>query len=57
MARDAGVPISINTDAHRRESFESIRYGLATARRAWLEPKHVLNTWSVEDIRAFRAPA
>ncbi|MEO2004335.1 MAG: helix-hairpin-helix domain-containing protein [Candidatus Poribacteria bacterium] len=57
MARDAGVPISINTDAHRRESFDSILYGLATARRAWLEPKHVLNTWSVGDIRAFRAPA
>ncbi len=57
MAREAGVPISINTDAHRRESFESIRYGLATARRAWLEPKHVVNAWSVEDIRAFRAPA
>ena len=57
IAREAGVPISINTDAHRRETLDAIRYGLATARRAWLEPKHVLNAWSVEDIRAFRAPA
>ncbi|MBT5709501.1 hypothetical protein HOI71_00545, partial [Candidatus Poribacteria bacterium] len=57
MAREAHVPVSINTDAHRRETLDAIRYGLATARRAWLEPKHVINTWSVEEIQAFRAPS
>ena len=57
MAREAHVPISINTDAHRRETLDTIRYGLATARRAWLEPKHVVNTWSAEEIQGFRAPS
>ena len=55
LARDAGVPISINTDAHRRESLDSIRFGLSVARRAWLEPENVVNTWSLERLLAFRS--
>ncbi|MDA1192158.1 MAG: PHP domain-containing protein [Candidatus Poribacteria bacterium] len=56
-ARQAGVLISINTDAHRRETFANIRYGMMTARRAWLEPQHVLNTRTVDEIVAFRSEA
>lgn len=44
MAAEAGVKIVINTDAHRPESLDFIEYGIATARRAWLTPDHVLNT-------------
>jgi DNA polymerase (family 10) len=47
-AAAAGIPILINCDAHRVGGFEVARYGVATARRAWLGPDAVLNTrpWS-----------
>jgi DNA polymerase (family 10) len=44
MAKQAGVKIVLNTDAHRVGSFAYMRYAVATARRAWLEPEDVLNT-------------
>ena len=40
----AGVPIVINCDAHRVGGFEVARYGIATARRAWLTAADVANT-------------
>jgi DNA polymerase (family 10) len=48
-AAAAGVPILINCDAHRTGGFEVARYGVATARRAWLTADEVANTkpWSV----------
>ena len=47
-AAAAGIPIVINCDAHRVGGFEVARYGVATARRAWLGPDAVVNTrpWS-----------
>ncbi len=47
-AADAGVKLLIDSDAHRVESFDLIRYGVATARRAWLTADDVANTrpWS-----------
>jgi DNA polymerase (family X) len=47
-AAAAGVPIVINCDAHRVGGFEVARYGIGTARRAWLGPDDVANTkpWS-----------
>ncbi len=44
MAKQAGVKIVLNTDAHQAGSFEFMRYAVATARRAWLEAEDVLNT-------------
>ena len=44
MAKQAGVKIVLNTDSHRVASFTYMRYAVATARRAWLEPGDVLNT-------------
>jgi DNA polymerase (family 10) len=43
-AADAGVWIVVNTDAHSVRNFELLRYGIATARRAWLTPEKVANT-------------
>ncbi len=47
-AAAAGIPIVINCDAHRVGGFEVARYGIATARRAWLGPGDVANSgpWS-----------
>lgn len=44
MAKDAGVKIFINTDAHSTKYFELLQFGITVARRAWLEPKDVMNT-------------
>ncbi|OPZ80233.1 MAG: DNA polymerase/3'-5' exonuclease PolX [bacterium ADurb.Bin429] len=44
LAREIGVPLVINTDAHAPEHFAMIFYGIATARRGWAEPGDVLNT-------------
>jgi DNA polymerase (family X) len=43
-AAAAGVPIVIDTDAHWPANFDVARYGVATARRAWLGPEQVANT-------------
>jgi DNA polymerase (family 10) len=51
-AIDAGARIVVDTDAHGPESFEYLRYGVATARRGWAEPGDVLNTLSATELRA-----
>jgi DNA polymerase (family X) len=48
MAREHGVKIVINTDAHHTSHLEKIRYGVLQARRAWLTPADVLNTLPYE---------
>jgi DNA polymerase (family 10) len=53
-AAAAGVPIVINCDAHRVGGFEVARYGVATARRAWLTADQVANTRAWEEIAALR---
>jgi DNA polymerase (family 10) len=43
-AAAAGVMLTIDSDAHRTEALElHMRLGVVTARRAWIEPRHVLN--------------
>ena len=51
LARDRGVKIVINTDAHHTSHFEKIKYGILQARRAWLTAKDVLNTLSEKEFR------
>lgn len=47
-AVELGIPISINTDAHREQDMDLLPYGVLTARRGWVEAKDVINTWSLE---------
>ena len=49
-ANELGVPISINTDAHSEEDYDMLHYGVAIGRRAWLEPKNVVNTWTAKKL-------
>jgi DNA polymerase (family 10) len=44
MARDAGVKLVIDTDAHRVQELDFMRYGVGQARRGWCEAKDVANT-------------
>jgi DNA polymerase (family 10) len=57
-AAEAGVPILVNTDAHRVATLASTRpYGIATARRAWLTAADVANTRPWQEFAALRKRA
>ena len=50
----AGVTIAIDSDCHRAEWLgRQMRFGVGTARRGWIEPRHVLNTGTIQEVRAF----
>jgi len=50
MAREEGVLVSINSDAHSRLDFANLIYGVGQARRGWLEAKDVLNTRPLDEL-------
>jgi DNA polymerase (family 10) len=50
QAAEAGVKMSIATDAHRVEEFDLLRYGILTARRGWLTAGDIINTGNTGDI-------
>lgn len=50
LAKDYGVKIVIGSDTHFIENLGFMRFGIATARRGWLEKKDILNTYSCPDI-------
>jgi DNA polymerase (family 10) len=49
-AKEIGVKLSINTDAHSTEQLDVIRLGISVARRGWLEKKDVINTFSLDKL-------
>ena len=49
-AKNLGVPLAINSDAHQPEGYAYMRYGVATARRAWLTAGDVLNTMAPDAL-------
>ncbi len=49
-ARELGVKLAINTDAHSTCGLSAMEYGIKTARRGWLERKDVLNALSLADL-------
>lgn len=51
LAKDMGVKLAINTDAHRIAHLDLMGYGVTNARRGWVEARHVVNTWSLERFR------
>ena len=52
MARDAGVKLSIATDAHAGMHLDLMRFGVDQARRAWLTADDVINTRDLKGLRA-----
>ncbi len=51
LAKDYGILIAISTDAHDATQMGAvIKYGVATARRGWLEAKDVVNTRGLEEM-------
>lgn len=51
MAKEEGVLISINSDAHSCYEFFNLRYGVGQARRGWLGKEDVLNTRPLAELR------
>jgi DNA polymerase (family 10) len=56
-AAEAGVLILIDSDAHGAETLTNVRFGIATARRAWLTAENVVNTRSWKDFAPLRKRA
>ena len=57
LAADIGATIVINTDAHRVRTMENMRYGVATARRAWLTADQIANTRGWREFAKLRKRA
>lgn len=53
-AVQAGVTLVIDSDAHRTVTLQNMRWGIATARRAWLAPGDVANTKPWEQVARLR---
>ena len=52
----AGVTLSVDSDCHRARLLDrQMELGIGTARRGWVEARHVLNARPVEQVRAFVA--
>jgi DNA polymerase (family 10) len=49
-ARDEGVPIVVDSDAHAVGELDNVGYGVVIARRAWLEADDVMNTRSLRSF-------
>jgi DNA polymerase (family 10) len=54
LAREAGVPIVVNTDAHSTRGLENIELAVATARRGGAGPEDVVNTRPLDEVLARR---
>lgn len=50
----AGVKIVIDSDAHKVVTLQNMRWGIATARRAWLTKEDVANTKTWKELRGMR---
>lgn len=51
MAKEEGVLVSVNSDAHSVPDLDNLRFGIGQARRGWLAPQDVLNTRSLAQLR------
>lgn len=49
-AKDLGIKIAINTDAHETDDLNWVRFGVGVARRAWLEKADVINTLTLPEF-------
>jgi DNA polymerase (family 10) len=52
-ARDKGIKIPVNPDAHTLAGLDVMRYGIGIARKGWLRATDVLNTMDYEALMAY----
>ena len=53
LAVDAGVKLSINTDAHHVDHFDLSHFGVAVAQRGWATAENIVNTWPLKKFLAY----
>lgn len=53
IARERGVLLSIDTDAHSTRMLDNLSFGITTARRAWCKKQHILNAKSKDELMAW----
>jgi DNA polymerase (family 10) len=49
-AKEKGVMISINPDAHNIHGLNDVYYGVGIARKGWLEARNILNTGTLKEV-------
>lgn len=49
-AQELGVTLTVNTDSHHPDHLDLMHFGVATARRGWVRPENVINTWEPERL-------
>lgn len=54
-ARERGVLVAIDTDAHQKAHLAFMPYGVGVARRGWMDAAHVVNAWPLATLLAFLA--
>jgi DNA polymerase (family 10) len=54
-AHESGCVLAIDSDAHRTQELGYVRWGVDQARRAWVEPRNVLNTRPLDELLAWVA--
>lgn len=54
-AIEMGIPLSINTDAHSPSDMDLAMFGVATARRGWVQAENVINAWKPTRLLAWLA--
>jgi DNA polymerase (family 10) len=52
-AKNLGIKLSINTDAHSTAELSHMNYGISQSRRGWTEKKDVVNTMALPEILSF----
>lgn len=50
IAQEQGVKIAINTDAHSYKTMSFMEEGIRVARKGWLRPETVVNTWTKDEL-------
>ncbi|KSU83712.1 DNA polymerase (family 10) [Fictibacillus enclensis] len=53
LAQEKGVKITINTDAHYKDTLDFMEVGTAVARKGYIRPENVLNTMTLEELTSF----
>jgi DNA polymerase (family X) len=51
LAKELGLKLAISTDSHSVQNLKFMQFGIDQARRGWLEPRDVINTYSLPKLR------
>jgi DNA polymerase (family X) len=51
LAKELGLKLAISTDSHSVQNLKFMQFGIDQARRGWLEPHDIINTYSLVKLR------